>query len=61
MAFKRSWVRFPLSPPVSSEFEHHKDGLHFRQRCCGLCGIQVTKKATDLPLLFSITLIMEFL
>ena len=31
---------------MSSEFEHHKDGIHFRQRCCGLCGIQVKKEST---------------
>ena len=44
MAFKRSGVRLPLSPPASTEFEHHKDGIYFRQWCCGLCGIQVKKK-----------------
>lgn len=33
------------SPPVSSKFEHHKDGVYFRRRCCGLCGIQITKKS----------------
>ena len=39
--------RLPLSPPVSTEFEHHKDGIYFRQRCCGLCGIQVKKESNE--------------
>ena len=33
-----------ISPPVSTEFEHRKNGIHFRQWCCGLCGIPLKKK-----------------
>ena len=39
--------RLPLSPPVSTEFEHNKDGIYFRQWCCGLCGIQVKKESNE--------------
>ena len=35
----------PLCPPVSTEFEHNKGGIYFRQWCCGLCGIQVKKES----------------
>ena len=32
-------------PPVSTEFVQHKDGIYFRQRCRGLCGIQVKQES----------------
>ena len=35
------------SPPISTEFEHSKDGIHFRGRCCGLCCIQVKKESNE--------------
>ena len=42
------------TPPVSTEFEHHKDGIYFRQRCRGLCGIQVKKESNG----FSVALFL---
>ena len=33
-------------PPNATEFEHQEENtIYFRQRCCGLCGIQVKKES----------------